>query len=256
MNRTRLMQCLLATGFVISASLNVPAQQISTSEVLHRTNRCDHVIALIHRHGVNNSVNRAVGNAMIHHAAFGGIVVDESDVGDLQLAGVNQIVDQDSTCGPKFAVLIRNQSNRVVSNFRLSAVGTLGRISPFSPSTTITVGAIGAGESLQVEITLPLEALAMGNRNGQIIGLQRLVIAIDSFDELAETNEANNLHAFNLAQIPTLTLPVETTSVSTTEVQVDAPTTQAPATEPTTQTDRLRSAIEKLAVEQTGGAVN
>jgi len=63
----------------------------------------------------------------------------------------------------------------------------------------------------------------MGNRNGQVIGFQRLIVAIDSFDELVETNEANNLKAFACGEIPLA--PVVT--VETTETSVTTPTEEA-----------------------------
>ena len=86
----------------------------------------------------------------------------------------------------------------------MTGVAMLGRISPLSPSVTTRVAEILPSAALEIQLQLPIEALAMGNRNGQIIGFQRLVVAIDSYDELLETNEANNLRAWNCAEIPVL----------------------------------------------------
>ncbi|MEM8669432.1 MAG: hypothetical protein AAGG48_18045 [Planctomycetota bacterium] len=272
MNRLTLTRCLLTASIVVGSIVAAQAQVITnpqvitTSQLLHGGTRCDHVLALIHRHGVNNSVNEFASRAMLHHSLLGGVVVNEADWGDLQVAAVNQIVDQDANCGPKFSVLIRNNSCRAVCNFHVSAVGVLGRICPNSPNTTVTVGEIAAGETLQVVLTLPIEALAMGNRNGQIIGLQRLVVAIDSLDQLAETNEANNLKAFEVGQIPILSPHVETTVESASEVQTNASATHvervnsAPAV--TLESDvakphanPLQSAIKQMTVEQPSGTV-
>ena len=115
----------------------------------------------------------------------------------------------------------------------------------------------------------------MGNRNGGVIGFQRLVVAIDAFDELAETNEANNLKAFACGEIPIVSNAVveettttgvsQSTTVQTDEAASAAPlpaTTNQPATshpvsvQPNTGdgdaagTDSLRSAIRMLDTPQ------
>ena len=159
---------------------------------------------------------------------------------------------------------IRNCSTRNGCHFHVSAVAVLGRICPTSPNATVKVAQIGPGEALEVCVELPIEALAMGNRHGQVIGFQRLVVAIDSHDELVETNEANNLKAFACHELPLASVAVgeatETTvaqpaSVSTSVAAPDpdetvpaAPgavsTTPAPATPGTA--DPLRSAIRMI----------
>ena len=124
---------------------------------------------------------------------------------------VNQIVHQDDACGPKFTVTIRNCSTRNVCHFHVTAVAVLGRICPTSPNATVKVAQIGPGEALEVCLQLPIEALAMGNRHGQVIGFQRLVVADRQLDQLVETNEANNLKAFACSEIPVVTTVVEQT---------------------------------------------
>lgn len=268
MNRQLTSLCLLTASFVLGSIVAAQGQDITTGQLLHGRNRCDHVMAMIHRYGVNNSINEMAARGMFHHSPLGGVMVNESDFGDLQVATVKQIVDPNSTCGPRFAVLIHNNSCRNVCNFHVTAVAVLGRITPFSPNTTVRVGEIAAGETMQIELTLPIEALAMGNRNGQIIGLQRLVVAIDSLDQLAETNEANNLKAFQVCELPVLAVEVQTAVEGVAEVTAETPAAQVqqaespavatpPAAAPlntgtpvTPSADKLRSAIKQLAVEQ------
>ncbi len=144
-------------------------------------------------------------------------------MGDLEIIQVTQVLHDDAACGPKIAVIVRNQSVRQVCDFHVSAVAILGRICPSSPNRTVRVAKLEPGEAQEVLVQLPIEALAMGNRNGQIIGFQRLVVAIDSYDEFVETNEANNVKAFDRRDLqvvsPTVEQSVETIS-STTETRV------------------------------------
>ena len=258
MKPTILPQCLHAASFVVGSIAAAQAQDITASQLFHGVNRCDHVIHLMHRHGVNNSVNYVASSPLLHHSPLGAMAINEADLGDLQIVQVSQIEHQDAACGPKFAVLVHNHSCRSVCKFHVSAVGILGRICPVSPSATVAVEQIGAGETLQVDVTLPIEALAMGNRNGQIIGLQRLVVAIDSFDQLVESNEANNLKAFDITAIPVLTptvaQPADAVSVTTVETGAASVATEAapvstavPSQPAQPTTDPLRSAIRKLA---------
>ena len=67
----------------------------------------------------------------------------------------------------------------------------------------VKVEKICAGQAAEVHVQLPIEALAMGNRNGQPLEFARLVVAIDSFDQFAECNEANNVKVFDRTSIVT-----------------------------------------------------
>ncbi|SMP51152.1 hypothetical protein SAMN06265222_103231 [Neorhodopirellula lusitana] len=132
---------------------------------------------------------------------YGNVIVSADEVGDLCIADVQQFEVTDPACGPKFAVIVSNNSTRCVADFHVTVAATLGRLFPHSPQSTVKVGKIQPGEALQVEVTLPIEALAMGNRNGQVIGFQRVIVAIDSFDELFETDEGNNVKSFKACDI-------------------------------------------------------
>jgi hypothetical protein len=190
-------------------------------------------------------------------------MIPGDEVGDLEVIQVTQVLHDDPACGPKIAVTVRNQSVRQVCNFHVSAVAILGRICPTSPNTTVRVEKLEPGAALEVLVQLPIEALAMGNRNGQIIGFQRLVVAIDSFDEFVETNEANNLQAFDRSALqivsPTVEQPIETISstteigvaIETQDVNVDIDSAGVNSQTPTP--DALQSAIRKLGDDQSGG---
>ncbi len=206
MNHLLSFQSVIAVAVIVSSTVTAQAQviqsPINAGTLLTSSARCDHVIELIHQHGVNNSVDRAHGRSLLHQSPFGGLEIPDTELGDLEILQVSQVIHQDEACGPRIAVDVRNQSCRKVCNFQVTGVAMLGRILPTSPSVTVRVAEILPGAALQIQLQLPIEALAMGNRNGQIIGFQRLVVAIDSFDELLETNEANNIRSWNLAEIP------------------------------------------------------
>ncbi|MGI9473295.1 MAG: hypothetical protein ACR2NZ_17265 [Rubripirellula sp.] len=266
MNLSTLGKLVFATCMVACTAINAQAQGLNASQLLYGGTSCDHVIRLIHIHGVNNSFDVSASLVSTQFSPAGPIAVPHTELGDLEIVQVAQVQHADIACGPKFNVTIRNNSCRDVCNFHVSVVAALGRICPSSPNATACVEKICAGQAVEVCVQLPIEALAMGNRNGQVIGFQRLVVAIDSFDVLAETNEANNLKAFACHEIPIATAVVtETASVTTTETVTEganpavapaavtpngaAPApSAAPATPaaPAAQADPLRSAIRMM----------
>ena len=250
----------LALGLIVCWAINAEAQNavIHASQVLPGGSRCDNVIQLMHLHGVNNSVDLAMSTSMPHHSPLGSMVIPGDELGDLEIVQVTQVLHEDSACGPKIAVIVQNQSIRQVCNFHVSAVAILGRICPSSPSSTVRVAKLEPGEAQEVLVQLPIEALAMGNRNGQIIGFQRLVVAIDSFDEFVETNEANNVKAFDRSTLQIVTPTVEAISSTTESGVVEETQSQnlnvdmggASVNSQTPAPDALQSAIRKLGVEQ------
>ena len=258
---------LVCAGLFAFSLGSAGANDLRTADVLPDGRGCDHVIDLILQHGVNNSFEHA-RNRNLLPGPFGGWVVSEDPWGDLCLTGVHRIVHNDPACGPRFSVGIHNDSPRAVQGVHVTAVATLGSVFPSSPSKTVRLDRLGAGETATVEIQLPLDALAMGTRNGASIGFQRLVVAIDSLDRWCESNEANNLKAYSVAAIPNLApvanpaaneLPVPESvvrvensvppSVATPESGTLGPTQQpAPVADPL-DTDDLRTALDQLPTE-------
>lgn len=281
--KLQLAHCLLALGLVVSSAISAQAQAPASSQVLPSSSQvlsssevlrtsqllpggslCNHVIHLIHCHGVNNSVDLAASHTMLHHSPLGSMLVPGVELGDLEICHVAQLLPGDPGCGPKISVTVKNHGCRKVCNFHITAVAILGRICPTSPNHTVCVEHLGPGEALEVIVPLPIEALAMGNRNGQIIGFQRLVVAIDSYDEFVETNEANNLRAFDVAALPVLTPTVTETVEETVEETVSTTTDSGPVQETVTEevggtatapapppADALQTAIRKLGVHNT-----
>lgn len=224
---------LLAIGFMCVAAVQTYAQGVHTTDLLSNGSSCLHVIRSIQIYGVNNSFDVGGTHLAAHHGPFGSYAVPGAEMGDLEFLQISRHQVDDPACGPKFSITIRNNSCRDVCNFHVTVVATLGRIFPGSPHATVCVDKIVAGSAAEVCVQLPVEALAMGNRSGNVIGFQRLVVAIDAFDELAETNEANNLKAFACGEIPLVAAAVveeaTTTEVSqSTTVQTDESVSAAP----------------------------
>ncbi|EMI26725.1 hypothetical protein [Rhodopirellula europaea] len=197
-----------------------------------------------------------------------GFIVPPDDIGDLEIVEVKQLPVVDQSCGPRFGIVIANKSNRCVKDFHVTAIGSLGQSLPHSPRTTVVAGQIPANGALQVEVSLPIETLAMGNRGGLIIGLQHLTVIIDSWDEFFECNEFNNRKCFSMDSLPIETVEAVTVETVTevapaassqqTTVQPNtappaniAPQTSginqpAPAAVAVSPQDPLRSAIEQI----------
>ncbi|WP_145416906.1 hypothetical protein [Planctomycetes bacterium K23_9] len=249
---------VLAAAFCTTMSC-VKADEVDLARVLGHGQTCDHVINLVMRHGINNRVdNYSAG--IVHNAGFGPMAISSTDIGDLELMQVTSMPHSDPACGPKFAVVLRNNSTREVCGPRVSAVALLGRIRSTSPTSVVKVEKICAGQSIEVHVQLPVEALSMGNHNGTLVGFRRLLVAVDSFDQFVENNEANNIKVFDLASIPmaattvTPALSVETSagqqSASVSSTTPTPATNAMPATAPSVGTapaaDELQSAMQKL----------
>ena len=264
MNRSIFCKCVLSIGLFISVAASADAQPLGFQSMMLGGNRCDHVIQQMLRHGVNNSVDRSISNSMLRHSPFGVVELPDTEFGDLEVVQVNQIPHDGVVCGPKLAVIVMNRSLRKVCNFHISAVAVFGHICPTSPNATVEVAAINPGDALEVCVQLPIESLSMGNQNGQAIGFQRLVVVIDSFDELLETNEANNVKAFDSGEIPVVSPVIVETAVpvtTTTTVEITgAPALAAPQVSSDVAVDSmdlenptddsLRSAIEQIGEQQ------
>ncbi len=174
---------------------------LSTSDLIGARERCDHVITLLHQYGGGSPQQHPTSAAAT--SSRGPVQIPNSELGDLQILSTLRMPDVPGH-GPRIAVVVANQSVRCVKNCSITAVAMLSRIYPDCPTASVCIDEIAAGQNRQVEITLPLDASAMGNRFGQPIGFQRLLIAVDSFDEFAECDEANNLQVYAADTLPRL----------------------------------------------------
>lgn len=213
--------CVLCCGPLSVAK----AEDVDLRRLLHGPDRCDHVISLLLRHGVNNDADIATPNNAFH--PLGPVAIPAADLGDLQLISIARHGAIADGCGPAFDLVIKNCSTRDVCGSRVTIVGLFGRIHPTSPNVTARIDSIPAGQAVQVTVTLPIECLAMGNLNGQMIAFNRVLVAVDSFDQFMECNEANNLRVFDAGSISMISTEVgvaQTEVVSTESVAVSSET--------------------------------
>ncbi len=250
---------LFALMITLGWCLMVHAQQLRSTDVLRGPENCRHVIGLLQIHGVNNSVDLSAAS-LVAPPMYRPFVMPLAELGDLRIAQVTQLPAGAPDSGPQIAIMVHNASDRTVRNFHLTAIGFLGQIYPHSPSTTVRVEQLNPGQQAEFVVQLPIEVTALGNRDGQILGFQRLLVAIDSFDQLLETNEANNLRAFRVSELPimgrgptSLSEPLGTAAEVTPDTSESQPTSvPAPAPDARVRpsspgnTESLRSAIRMM----------
>ncbi|WP_145168189.1 hypothetical protein [Rubripirellula lacrimiformis] len=265
----------LATTILFCFAAVARGQEIQTWQVLHGSHRCDHVIAQIMRHGVNQSMDRSAGVGFTVATPNGFATTPTSEIGDLEIMSVHRCDTADGSVAPQFAVVVMNQSQREVSDVEVSLVALLGQIHPHCPTATSFSTPIPPCTAAEVIVTLPVEALSMGNRFGSVVGFQSLVVCIDGHDEWVETNEANNILAIGVGDIPvaapapspgTAESPIiespaiapesiDPTGINPADTMptFDDPGTtgpQAVAPSGITDTDALRMAVEKLGIPE------
>jgi hypothetical protein len=141
--------------------------------------------------------------------------------GDLEIVGVGMVADAIDAKGPLYRVSIRNNSPLVARHFRVSLVAVLGALDRHSPVATVEMDAIAAQGIAHLDVQMPVGVMNLGPE-GKHAPFETLVVAIDSFDELAETNEMNNVVTLTREAI-TVVEGVETTTVA----PVAAPATVA-----------------------------
>jgi hypothetical protein len=118
--------------------------------------------------------------------------------GDLELLGV-RFVDAGNPreqLGPRYRIEVRNRtSSGVISPFNLTLLAA-NSSTPGAESlqTSERIKTIRAGETLKVDIRLPVDALGMDqDAAGRPLPFRTLFAMVDADDELVETNEENNL---------------------------------------------------------------
>ncbi len=186
---------------------------------------CRHVIDMLIR---KSQLARFGGQVQPAPVAFGGFyggpVFVQPNLGDLQLGAVNMVADATPDSAPIYSVTICNKSQFDVGCFHVSAVAVLGEIQPFSPITTIKVPKLCAGESVCVELGMPYAAMAMGCGNTRC-AFDKLVVAVDAYDQFIECDEMNNIAVFQRDAV----VIVQTTT--TTEAAVESTVEQSSATQ-------------------------
>ena len=186
-----------------------PLSDVRASQLLGiPLSNCQHVIELMMHNRLRGRLG-VNGTEQLHlpHLSVG------LQPGDLQLTDVHLVCDGDHLKGPIFQLGLKNCSNVPIGNFHVSLVGVLCQIQPHSPSATICIPRMEAGEQTQIQIQLPVTCMAMGPLQ-QRVAFDTLVVAVDSFDILLECDELNNVQILRRGEIPLLTPVVAQTPVA------------------------------------------
>jgi len=199
--------------------------ELRSSQVLGiPTSHCGHVIDLL----ASNRMRRHTGyvgdsEVMLPHLTAG------LKPGDLELLCVKLVCEGDECTGPIFQIGMKNNSCVPIGNFKVSVVGVLCQIHVHSPTATVCIPRMEAGEETHIQVQLPATCMCMGPV-GQQAAFDTLIVALDSYDDLLECNELNNVQILKRSEICLLTVetPAQTDVVETTPA---APAPQTPAPE-------------------------
>jgi hypothetical protein len=121
-------------------------------------------------------------------------------------------------------VTIRNLSETPSRHFEVSLIAVRGQLDHASPVITSHINEIAAGGEHVIDIQLPIGVMSLGAANA-LAPFESLVVAIDSFDQLIETNELNNVAILTRGEIALIETAAATT---TTTATVTAPAAAAP----------------------------
>lgn len=119
------------------------------------------------------------------------------DALDVELIAV-RLVEEGSLSrktGPRYRLFYRNAGNVEVPRFHATVAVDIGE-KVTEKAEVVTVEAVGLkpGKTQTVDVRLPVEVLTMGiDYEGHPAAFNALVALIDSDDDLAETNEENNI---------------------------------------------------------------
>lgn len=219
----------------VAAAQAAPAQAAVAVAPVKGKADCRHVIDLLVHHCVGNRRIEPCAKHLLpdfrflppllaaHHGAIGPFGFAAPAIGDLELIEIGMLSDATEAAGPLYQVTIKNTGAHDAEHFRVSIVAVLGAIAEDSPSVTINVDRIGAGETATLQVQLPVAVMALTAEGAQPAAFDSMVVAIDSFDELVEDSELNNVSVLKRAEVHVVQVGVAAAA------QPGAPAAQAPA---------------------------
>jgi len=190
------------------------------------TSHCGHVIDLMMSNRVRQQT-RQIGTPEIYlpHLTVG------TKTGDLELLCVQLVCDGDHCTGPIVEIGMKNNSAVPIGNFQVSVVGVLGQIQPHSPTMTVKIDRMECGEEKHIHVQLPATCMSIPCSSGQVV-FDTLIVALDSFDELMECDELNNVRLVKRCDIPAVitqvTTPVESVPAAPAPAVPAAPVPDVP----------------------------
>jgi hypothetical protein len=152
-------------------------------------------------------------------------------LGDLELVDVDMVSDMNGTSGPIYRVALKNNSHLPVIGVRVSLIAVLGRIDQSSPVITTVVKEIAAGGIATIDIPMPVAVMQLGPATAPV-PFETLVASIDSFNELPETNEFNNVVTVVRTAIDVIETTQSTTTTTTALGEAAAVAAPAPGVAP------------------------
>ena len=141
--------------------------------------------------------------------------------GDLELVGVGMVSDMNGTAGPVYRVTLKNSSHLPVIGVRVSLIAVLGKIDHTSPVVTTVVKEIAPGGIATIDVAMPVAVMQLGPATAPV-AFETLVASIDSFNELPETSEFNNVATLVRSNIAVIEQAQSTTTTTTVAAGVAA----------------------------------
>jgi hypothetical protein len=143
----------------------------------------------------------------------------QPQMADLVPVSIRTVQEGTPVAGSIYAITVNNCGDLPAGRFRVSLVAALGSVEPLSPTAVVVVPQLAAGESVRVDVQLPLSSMAMGGA-ATVQPFDTAIVAVDGFDEMPERNELNNLLALQRGAIAPLAAVV-TETVESTEVTTE-----------------------------------
>ena len=148
--------------------------------------------------------------------------------GDLELVDVGMVSDMHDQAGPVYRVTLKNSSHLPVIGVRVSLIAVLGKLDHTSPVVTAVVKEIAPGGIATIDVSMPVAVMQLGPETARV-PFETLVASIDSFNELPETSEFNNVVTVVRTNIEVIESAQTTTTTTTVEGAAAAPAAAAPA---------------------------
>jgi hypothetical protein len=149
--------------------------------------------------------------------------------GDLEIVNVGMAADATPQQGPLYRITIRNNSETPSRHFEVSLIAIRGQINHTSPVVTVHVNEIAPGGVHEIDVQLPIGVMSLGAASA-LAPFESLVVAIDSFDQLLEVNELNNVAILTRGAIALIETATASTTTTVTETAAAAPAVAAPNT--------------------------
>ena len=142
--------------------------------------------------------------------------------GDLELVGVGMVADMNEQSGPVYRVTLKNSSHLPVIGVRVSLIAVLGKLDHTSPVVTTVVKEIAPGGIATIDVSMPVAVMQLGPETARA-PFETLIASIDSFNELPETSEFNNVVTVVRSNIALIESAQSTTTTTTVEGAAAAP---------------------------------